>query len=214
MNQRGGSAALSSNIREAVAGEHRLRHHAAEGEHREAAVLDLLELHALRILRHEAGPEPEIARRTIGLTAEHLRDGEEGDRLEERAEHEEHHHRAVRHRYVVRGDRSHRRCANAVDAKVSGNEANRSEHREAPVLQLSLAHPLDVNATCSQRACVARVAVHQHKRRQSKGAGALLPFAPCQCCSGPSAHRSREGRNPCCQCSHRDQRARQGTEWP
>mmetsp|Transcript_47615 Transcript_47615/g.108018 ORF Transcript_47615/g.108018 Transcript_47615/m.108018 type:complete len:271 (+) Transcript_47615:315-1127(+) len=137
---------LEGHVGVGALGEDGLRDHPGEGEHGEAAVHDLRELHTGPLLGVRAELE-RVQREVSGLAArvlvDHLVDADGGDDLEDGEPDDELLHRPVAERHVVGVDRAHLvDLARKLEAEVGGREAHDSELADAPMLQLSLAEPV------------------------------------------------------------------------
>mmetsp|Transcript_31542 Transcript_31542/g.96537 ORF Transcript_31542/g.96537 Transcript_31542/m.96537 type:complete len:202 (-) Transcript_31542:410-1015(-) len=148
---RAGRTSMSNlQIGEAVAGERRLGDDARERHHGEAAVGDLLLQHRLRLLRgvnHFERVHAEVARPPVGLAGHHLVDGVVRKGLNNANGAEEEEHLSRLHSGVVRSKRGDVRGERNVEAVVNSDVAHPREHANAAVLQLSLAHPVDIKGS-------------------------------------------------------------------
>mmetsp|Transcript_22709 Transcript_22709/g.61953 ORF Transcript_22709/g.61953 Transcript_22709/m.61953 type:complete len:308 (-) Transcript_22709:2-925(-) len=143
--QRTGTApGHSSEERPHLAGQHGLRANAAEGEHGEAAVLELLQLHCARlslVLGEEVLAQEEVASLAVDLALEALKAEPSAVDLVGRDGRQEGAHEAIIHHGIVRLDRRDvlEHLAGEADPEVGRHPARGREHADAPVLQLRLA---------------------------------------------------------------------------
>lgn len=146
--RRGGTAACAPplrEVREAVSGHRRARHHAPDGDHREAAVLQLRQLVILQLGR-VGGLQAEGVEGVIpggAVEAVHVGQGGEGARLDEGDPSEDLDHR-LREGVVRVNDAGDGlegvRLAGDAD-ELRNDESERRQHGHPAVLQLRLAEP-------------------------------------------------------------------------
>mmetsp|Transcript_38272 Transcript_38272/g.57115 ORF Transcript_38272/g.57115 Transcript_38272/m.57115 type:complete len:233 (-) Transcript_38272:491-1189(-) len=139
---------------------------AAEGKHCEAAILQLLQLHALGlslILRQEVLAQEEVACFTVNVALKAFQaqpptiDFVHGDCRQEGA-----HDAGLNHLVVCpNGGNVLKDLARKADPKVGSNPAQSCEHADTPVLQLCLANK-----------------IHWQRLRDLQGVEALLPANP------------------------------------
>mmetsp|Transcript_1468 Transcript_1468/g.2917 ORF Transcript_1468/g.2917 Transcript_1468/m.2917 type:complete len:246 (+) Transcript_1468:66-803(+) len=177
--------------RESVASENRLRHGATEREHGQSAVSELLHLHLLLLgrVRDEANRVEAVVAGLAARAAEHLIDGNGGEKLEHPQPQEQLAHRAVGHTRVVRLQSRELIARKCVE--VGEDQAHKRQHGDAAVLQLSLTQPVhgqDLGETERIEAHVTDVALELwplHEEGQRLG---IL-------------HRRRRRRGSCFRCS-------------
>mmetsp|Transcript_6073 Transcript_6073/g.12420 ORF Transcript_6073/g.12420 Transcript_6073/m.12420 type:complete len:419 (+) Transcript_6073:53-1309(+) len=138
---------------------------AAESKHCEAAILQLLQLHATGlslILRQEVLTQEEVACFTVNVALKAFQaqpptiDFVHGDRRQEGA------HDAGLHHLVMRTDgrRVLEDLAWEAGPEVSGNPAERRQHADAPVLKLRLAHEVHGKRLCDVQRVEALLPAH------------------------------------------------------
>mmetsp|Transcript_34701 Transcript_34701/g.92454 ORF Transcript_34701/g.92454 Transcript_34701/m.92454 type:complete len:306 (+) Transcript_34701:100-1017(+) len=144
----------------AVVRGHALHDHAGRGEHSEAAVGDLLRPHLHRVLEAKrveaevAGvAEPALAARRGGNTADHFDDSEEGERGGDVVRVFSPHIPEHIHLRLALALRESRHAAAALHKE----HAHRSEHGHPRVLQLRLAHPVEISPDALDLAQAERV---------------------------------------------------------
>jgi len=171
-----------------------LRDDAREGEHGGAAVRDLdgrVVLLRLVVERVEAI----VAGRAVGLSAQHLGDRNVAERLEDTNHAKQEQHAAVLDGLVVRRQRRHRRRTRPRVAAVDRDVAEEGEHADAAVLQLGLAHPLDVVRAAQLQRVEAIVAGHgavEVSRHSEEGDGLALALGG-EAAGLVDQHRRRRG---------------------
>mmetsp|Transcript_5063 Transcript_5063/g.16658 ORF Transcript_5063/g.16658 Transcript_5063/m.16658 type:complete len:224 (+) Transcript_5063:129-800(+) len=185
-------------VRERAAREGRLGHHAGKCKHREPAVRDLLLEHGFELLGRAAqveGVEVKVARAAVRLARHHLGDGVVRDRLDGADGEEQAEHRPRLDGRVVRSERRDVRRKRDVEAVVDSDVPNPSEHADAPVLQLGLTHPLDVEGAGEVERVEPLVASHaavEGSRRIHEGQSLRL-HAHRRRRRPPSAHSRQAG---------------------
>mmetsp|Transcript_17594 Transcript_17594/g.36844 ORF Transcript_17594/g.36844 Transcript_17594/m.36844 type:complete len:303 (-) Transcript_17594:49-957(-) len=144
----------------AVVRGHALHDHAGRGEHSEAAVGDLLRPHLHRVLEAKrveaevAGvAEPALAARRGGNAADHFDDSEEGERGGDVVRVLSPHIPEHIHLRLALALRESRHAAAALHKE----HAHRSEHGHPRVLQLRLAHPVEISPDALDLAQAERV---------------------------------------------------------
>mmetsp|Transcript_9750 Transcript_9750/g.31372 ORF Transcript_9750/g.31372 Transcript_9750/m.31372 type:complete len:258 (-) Transcript_9750:16-789(-) len=152
------ASAEVSEVGKAVASQGRLGDNAAEGEHGEAAVADLLLEH--RFVGLPERVHAEVARPPIGLAGHHLIDRVVRERLNHANGAEQQQHVARFDGGVVRSKRRDVRGERHVEAVVDRHIANPRQHADPAVLQLGLAHVVQVEGARQVEWIKAPVACH------------------------------------------------------
>mmetsp|Transcript_119753 Transcript_119753/g.350189 ORF Transcript_119753/g.350189 Transcript_119753/m.350189 type:complete len:239 (-) Transcript_119753:280-996(-) len=146
---KGGEGALASGKEgPGLLREHRYGDDAAVGQHRKAAVAQLLHLHVvltLLVLGVQQA-DAKVTRRAVCLPLHHVDDGQEAEELRIAKPAQHLRHVAKLHHGIMGVDGRHLEgLTRHAHAQVRGDPADRGKHGDAPVLQLRLTEPADID---------------------------------------------------------------------